>query len=269
MASGYISIYRQIQDHWLWKGEPFSRGQAWIDLLLTANHQDSKMYFNGKLIDVQRGEVITSEVKLSERWGWSRTKERNFLKTLSQEQMIVQKKDSKKTDLIISNYADYQTSLQVQKTVEKQQKNNRKTSEKHQKNTINNDNNDNNDNKYIPPIIPQKEKTFPSVEKLEDIVDKYTENQKLRDALKNFVRMREDLKKPLSERAINIILKKLDDLGNNEEHKTKIVDQSIECNWQTVYPLRKDNKGDYRDCEVYKDNGFDYDEMEKIMREKM
>ena len=26
---------------------------------------------------------------------------------------------------------------------------------------------------------------------------------------------------------------------------------------------------DYRDCEVYKDNGFDYDEMEKIMREKM
>lgn len=268
MASGYISVYRQIQDHWLWNGEPFSRGQAWIDLLLMANHQDGKMLLNGKLIDVQRGEVITSEVKLSERWSWSRTKVRSFLKTLSDEHMIQQKKDSKKTDLIVCNYADYQTSQSVKKTVEKPQKNNKKTSEKHQKNTINNDNNSNNDNN-IPPIVPQKEKKFPDKEILMCKVNAYTDNQELRDALSSFVDMRDKLKKPLSERAMNIVLKKLDDLGNNEKMKAMIVDQSIEHDWQTVYPLHGDKQGDYRSCEVYKDDNLDYDELEKIMQEKM
>jgi hypothetical protein len=47
MKRGWICLHRQIQDHWLWEDRPFSRGQAWIDLLMLANHEDKKMIFDG------------------------------------------------------------------------------------------------------------------------------------------------------------------------------------------------------------------------------
>ena len=33
-ASGWIKVSRAIQEHWVWDEKPFSKGQAWIDLLL-------------------------------------------------------------------------------------------------------------------------------------------------------------------------------------------------------------------------------------------
>lgn len=112
---------------------------------MMVNHEDKKVLLGAELIEVKRGSRITSEVKLADRWGWSRTKVRSFLSLLEQDNMIERKADNKKTTLTIVNYNDYQ----VSKTAEKQRKNNRKTTEKHQKNTNNNDNNNNNDNKDI------------------------------------------------------------------------------------------------------------------------
>ena len=42
---GYIKIHRKIQECWLWQ-DKFSKGQAWIDLLLRANHKDNKIVSN-------------------------------------------------------------------------------------------------------------------------------------------------------------------------------------------------------------------------------
>ena len=79
---GWVSIHRKLWDNWIWKDKPFSKGQAWIDILLMVNHSPNKIYFHDELIEVDRAERITSETKLSERWGWSRTKVRNFLELL-------------------------------------------------------------------------------------------------------------------------------------------------------------------------------------------
>lgn len=79
---GWISIHRRIQDCWIWHDDVFSRGQAWIDLLLMANHRDVKIAFGNQLINVETGSFITSKRKLSERWRWSNTKVDNFLKLL-------------------------------------------------------------------------------------------------------------------------------------------------------------------------------------------
>ncbi len=143
--SGWISIHRKIQEHWIWKEKPFDKRSAWIDLILMASHKDNKFVLGNELMEVKRGSFITSEVKLSEKWGWSRTKVRAFLELLEKDNMIVKKSDNKKTTLTIVNYNDYQ----FQETTKEHQKNNKKTSKEHQKNTINNDNNDNKDNKDI------------------------------------------------------------------------------------------------------------------------
>jgi len=35
---GWIRLYRKMQDNPLWTSEPFTRGQAWIDLLMIAGY---------------------------------------------------------------------------------------------------------------------------------------------------------------------------------------------------------------------------------------
>lgn len=83
---GWISIYRQIIDNWLWKSnEPFDKRSAWIDLLLMVNHKTENIEFNGKIIAIERGQRITSIEKLADRWKWSRHKVSNFLIKLEKE----------------------------------------------------------------------------------------------------------------------------------------------------------------------------------------
>lgn len=131
MASiyGWIKLDRGIQKHWLWEDKPFTRATAWIDLLLTANHEDRKTLIDGHLELVKRGSLITSQTKLMVRWGWSKSKLRRFLDVLQSEQMIELKTDNKKTTINIVNYSDFQ----IRETAEKPQKNRRRTSESPQK----------------------------------------------------------------------------------------------------------------------------------------
>lgn len=146
MAYGWISIHRKIQDNLIWEDKPFSRGQAWIDLLLLANHEDRQVLFNGSAIQVKRGEKITSLRQLSERWGWSITKVKKFLNLLSDEKMISYKSDSKKTVYNIVNYEVYQDSENTKSNTEITLKENKKKTEINQKETNNNINNYNNVN---------------------------------------------------------------------------------------------------------------------------
>lgn len=106
---GWISIHRQIQEHWLWKSkEPFDKRSAWIDLLLMVNHQKEKIEFDNGFIEVDRGSRITSLEKLSKRWKWSRHKVSDYLNQLEQDCMLVQVRDNKKTLISIENYDKYQ-----------------------------------------------------------------------------------------------------------------------------------------------------------------
>lgn len=139
---GWVSLHRALQDHWVWMDKPFSKGQAWVDLVMSANHKDNKVLLGNELIDVNRGQFITSEIKLMEKWGWSKTKVRSFLKLLQSDSMIVKMSDKKKTTITIVNYGVWQDT----ETTKEPQKNHEETMEELQKDTNNNDNNDNNEN---------------------------------------------------------------------------------------------------------------------------
>lgn len=143
MKDGWISIHRKIRDHYLFNEKRiFSRFEAWIDLLMSANHEDNKLLFNGELIEIKRGSFITSELILMKRWGWSKSKVRTFLILLTNDLMINKVSDSKKTTLTIVKFNEYQLS----KTTKRPLKDFKKTSEGLQKDTNNNDNNFNNYN---------------------------------------------------------------------------------------------------------------------------
>lgn len=106
---GWIKVHRSICDHWLWQDKPFAKGQAFEDILYHSSHANNKVLIDGKLIDIKRGEEITSIRKLSNRWGWSNTKVKNFLELLEKEKMIsLEKSDSQKTVIKVLNYAKYQ-----------------------------------------------------------------------------------------------------------------------------------------------------------------
>lgn len=88
---GYICLSRRIQEHWLWKDEPYDKARAWIDLLLLANWEDKKTVLNGKIIICKRGDVNVSIKFLAEKWSWSRHKVSDFLNLLETDNMIIQK----------------------------------------------------------------------------------------------------------------------------------------------------------------------------------
>jgi len=110
MHRGYIKLWRALQDLDLWEREKFTRGQAWVDLLLSANHKDGHVRISGQRIEVKRGESALSEVTLAKRWKWSRGKVRRFLAELESEmeQKIVQRKYNVTSLIEILNYEKYQ-----------------------------------------------------------------------------------------------------------------------------------------------------------------
>lgn len=115
---GYIKLYRSILDNPLWKHEPFSKGQAWIDLLLLANHKDIKILQGADFVTYKRGTVTTSIPKLEYRWHWSKNKIRSYLKALERDGMITQKGTAKGTTLTIVNYSFYQNEGTTKGTAE-------------------------------------------------------------------------------------------------------------------------------------------------------
>ncbi|KKQ09718.1 MAG: hypothetical protein US20_C0005G0038 [Candidatus Pacebacteria bacterium GW2011_GWF1_36_5] len=129
MKEGWIKKYRSIQDHWLYptnEDRPFTKYEAWDDLLFLVCFEKTTQLINGRPIVVNRGEYVASNDSLQSRWKWSNTKVRSFIDLLINEKMISKRIIRKKTILNVLNYDKYQN----QETIEKPKKNHEKTIEK-------------------------------------------------------------------------------------------------------------------------------------------
>lgn len=134
-SKGFIKLDRNIFEHWIFQdAEKF---RAFVDLIQLARWKDEKLLIGNDLITVPRGSYYTSELKLAERWGWSRNKIRDFLRLLENEQMIIKKGTTKGTMLTIENYRVYQDEGTTKSTENQHQKNIKRTtkgtSNQHQK----------------------------------------------------------------------------------------------------------------------------------------
>lgn len=159
--SGWIKYYRKTKECWIWDNdEPFDKRSAWADLLLSANHSDKNILFDGSLITISRGQYMTSIRKLSSTWKWSTTKVKHFLELLENDSMITKKSDSKKTLITIVNYEVYQGDTTDKNTLKSQSSDTEVTQKILNKNN-NNDKNDKNIRKDIPKGISKRKIFIP------------------------------------------------------------------------------------------------------------
>ena len=111
--TGWIRLHRKIREHWLWhRRRRFSHFEAWVDLLLSANHSQGKVPIGSKLLTIERGQLLTSQVALAKKWGWNRKSVNAFLK-LTKSDEILDFESSKEVDtgytlITIRNYSKYQ-----------------------------------------------------------------------------------------------------------------------------------------------------------------
>jgi len=140
--SGWISVNRSITSHWVWNSEPYSKGQAWIDLLLHANHTNTKINIKGTILTINRGDQARSMVTLASQWKWSRDKVKRFLCVLESDGMIRQQTSQLTSIITICNYSSFQDGKAADKSADKSP-NGQQTGSRQV--TVNNDNNENND----------------------------------------------------------------------------------------------------------------------------
>ena len=83
-------------------------------------------------------------------------------------------------------------------------------------------------------------------ETYKSIINAYTSNADLVDALNGYVEMRQKMK-GFTKRALKLNLNELNKLAFDDETKISIVNQSIKNSWKGVYPLKNDNKPKHDD----------------------
>ena len=93
----------------------------------------------------------------------------------------------------------------------------------------------NNINKNIKKEKNKKRKTF------EEVLAENNCSEELESSIRDFIDMRKTIKKPMTSKALELLIKNLEKLTNLEEEKIAILNQSIERGWQTVYPLKTNN----------------------------
>jgi len=215
---GWILLYRKLSDNKLWTCEPFSRGQAWVDMLLLASHSEQFFYVRGNKVNIKPGQLAWGEVKLSERWRWSRTKLRKFLNDLEKEQQIIQHKSTIIQVITIVNYENYQK--------KDSRLDNRKTAEEQQKNI------------YKECIT--KIKNVKEINKWDEIFSLW---------IKHKAERKETYKKTGMERMINKLFEYSE---NDPELAMKIIDNAISNNYAGFFKINNKRNGNTTDDEIDK-----------------
>lgn len=228
-GNGWISIYRSIQNHWVWQDDKIFK--IWISFLLKANHQDNKFYFDGILYEVKRGSFITSLKKLSSEFNCSIGKMRRILNSFEKDSMIDSKSDTRKTQITICNYDTYQDSWHTKSTLTE----NRRNADGKQTETNNNDNNVNNDNNKEGVLYPiNKVKTEYFLDMLP--IDS---TQQFIEAWTEWVDFRKEIKKKLTKlsakRQITFLI--------NQPEPIKCINQSIQNGWTGLFEVSQKQAG--------------------------
>ena len=218
MSSGWIKLHRKILDCFIWQDKPYDKARAWIDLLLIAMHHDKKMLIDDEVVVIQRGSFMTSIVKLADRWGWSRNKVVRYLDMLESEHMLNTKRTPKGTLITIVKYDVFQGMENTDSTTVG-------TADGTQNKNIKNNKNVKNDKK----------------ERKEPVVY-YPNDELLNNAFKEFLTMRNKIKKPLAtKQALTRMMNKIEKLScGDNDLAIKILNQSTDHCWQDLYELKTD-----------------------------
>lgn len=79
------------------------------------------------------------------------------------------------------------------------------------------------------------------VENFDSIIESATESSELREALIEFVKFRKLIKKPMTNKALELIISKLNKIATTDRERVEVINQSIERGWAGVFALKSDD----------------------------
>jgi hypothetical protein len=168
---GWIKIHRQITENEFYFSERFTKTQAWVDLLILANHTPQTIFIRGVQVKLIRGELGYAVKTLAKRWRWNERTVNKYLNMLSKRKMIQCRKTNITTIISINNYDLYQGSAE-QST---EQNTSQSTSRIH---TDKNDKTEKNDKEVRAQLFAEKvySNNGYSKEDLKDFIEHWTES---------------------------------------------------------------------------------------------
>lgn len=125
-------------------------------------------------------------------------------------------------------------------------------------------NNNNNSNKQNSNNIKKERKKEKKSTNYDSIINENIQDESVKQEIYEFIKMRKLIKKPLTDRALKLLISKLNKLSSIPAEQVQILDNSIMNNWQGIFPLKKDNgyqQNNYGNSEVKRD-GSDYAEFD-------
>lgn len=216
--SGFIVLHRKILD-WRWYDDA-NTFRLFLHLLLHANFKDVP-YHNDI---IKRGQLRASLSELSKELKIPIRQLRTAINHLKTTGEVTSKNCLQSTIYTVVKYDEYQSNdkesdkqmTKKRQAVDKKVTNKRQVSDKP---TIYNKENKDNKETKITNILPAKPEA-------------------LHVAYLDFIEMRKKIKKPMTDRAIQMLVKKVQGLSNDELTQIAILNQSTLHCWQSVYPLK-------------------------------
>ena len=98
----------------------------------------------------------------------------------------------------------------------------------------------------------------------DSIINESIQDESVKQEIYEFIKMRKLMKKPLTDRALKLLISKLKKLSSIPAEQVQILDNSIMNNWQGIFPLKNNNgyqNNNYGNSEVKRD-GSDYAEFD-------
>ena len=209
---GWIKLHRKLIENPIFLKPELL--QLFIYCLLKANHEAQKIIFNGQEIEIKIGQFITGRNAMAKDLKQNPITTYKRLKILENLKILNIKSNNKFSVVTVVNYGLYQSEEIKRNT----KRNNKGTTREQQGNTNKNDKNDKNDKKYK--II----------------------RSPIEIAIDDFKEFRKKIKKPMTDRAVELLVDKLNKLASDDETKIAILNQSIVNGWQGVFPLKGDTQ---------------------------
>lgn len=275
MRVGWFKFHRQIFDN------PVCTKDAeyffvWCYILTEAKFEEERVLFKKEEITLTKGQLITTTKDIATKLNICESKVNRILKKFEIEKQIERRTSNKNTLITVLNWDYYQSSEkqnegQVKnewKTNDNQMENNRQTSEEQMTNERQTSGEPSYYNKEIkkernkedeedkkerteedtPPISPSQgeavdePKPKPKAKKKGPTVY-YPNDEQLDEAFKEFLTMRNKIKKPLAtQKALTRMMNRIEKLsGGDNDLAIKILNQSTDHCWQDVYELKGDD----------------------------
>ena len=231
MAEPFVKLYKKMLD-WEWYDDANTM-RLFIHCLLKANWKEGSWHG----ISYKPGQFITSIQSLADETGLSIQQVRTALSHMISTGEVTSYQQGRSRIITVNNWDSYQGSNKVS-------------------------------NKEVTRCQQDANKMLTTDKEYKELKEEkeyiYSADPKIEKAFADFVEMRNKIRKPMSDRAIELAIEKLTKLsGGDSDLAVQIINQSIMNSYQGLFPLKEEPKQNTK-IHNFNERDYDFSELEKI-----